>query len=202
MTGHGKDRRADGGLPLRRRPPGLHVEGSSRPVPRRAAGRWLYRLRHLASRVVPPARSRSPTAWRMRGGSSSTCTNDGGQQSPRKRCAGSARFMPSRRGIRGRSAEERVAVRQAETKPLMATLWAWLMERLGEISAKSRWPKRSATRSATGKGSHVFLADGRSRSTTTRWNAASGPIPLGRRNALFAGDRQWRRAVGDPGVAD
>jgi transposase len=39
--------------------------------------------------------------------------------------------------IRGRSAEERVAVRRAETKPLMATLWVWLMERLGEISAKS-----------------------------------------------------------------
>ena len=39
--------------------------------------------------------------------------------------------------IRGRPAEERVAIRQAETKPLMMALWSWLMQRLEEISAKS-----------------------------------------------------------------
>jgi hypothetical protein len=39
--------------------------------------------------------------------------------------------------IRGRAAGDRVAVRQAETKPLMEALWSWLMERLEEISAKS-----------------------------------------------------------------
>ncbi len=49
------------------------------------------------NRVVPPARSRSPTAWRMLGGSSSTCTNVRRMRSPRKRCTGLARFMPSRR---------------------------------------------------------------------------------------------------------
>ena len=34
-----------------------------------------------------------------------------------------------------------VVVRQAETKPLMVTLRSWLMERLGEISAKSALAK-------------------------------------------------------------
>jgi hypothetical protein len=45
--------------------------------------------------------------------------------------------------IRGRTAEERVAVRQVETKPLMATLWSWLMEPwrdLGEVIAGRRDP--------------------------------------------------------------
>jgi transposase len=32
--------------------------------------------------------------------------------------------------IRGNPASGRVAVRQAETKPLMEALWSWLMERL------------------------------------------------------------------------
>ena len=63
--------------------------------------------------------------------------------------------------IRGRSAEERVAVRQTETKPLMATLWAWLMERLSEISAKS--PLAGAIRYTLGhwEGLTRFLSDGR-----------------------------------------
>ncbi|MCW3477707.1 IS66 family transposase, partial [Limobrevibacterium gyesilva] len=43
--------------------------------------------------------------------------------------------------IRGSTAQERVAVHQAETKPLMAAFWSWLMARLEEISAKSSLAK-------------------------------------------------------------
>lgn len=38
--------------------------------------------------------------------------------------------------IRSSTAGERVAVRRAETQPLMTALWSWLIEHLGEISAK------------------------------------------------------------------
>ena len=63
--------------------------------------------------------------------------------------------------IRGLTAAERVAVRQAETKPLLAALRPWLMERLGEISAKSSLA--GAIRYTLGhwEGLTLFLADGR-----------------------------------------
>ncbi|MDQ2765024.1 MAG: IS66 family transposase [Pseudomonadota bacterium] len=92
--------------------------------------------------------------------------------------------------IRGRTAEERVAVRQAETKPLMAALWSWLMERLGEISAKSSLA--GAIRYALGhwEGLTVFLADGRVEVDSNIVERSIRPIPLGRKNALFAGSRE------------
>ena len=48
--------------------------------------------------------------------------------------------------IRGRTAQERLAVRQVETKPLMTALWSWLMERLAEIRRSPHWRERSAIR--------------------------------------------------------
>jgi transposase len=39
--------------------------------------------------------------------------------------------------IRGRSAEERRAVRQGRSKPLVAALKAWLEHQLGRVSAKA-----------------------------------------------------------------
>jgi transposase len=91
--------------------------------------------------------------------------------------------------IRGRTAEQRVVVRQAETKPLMAALWSWLMERLGEISAKSSLA--GAIRYTLGhwKGLTVFLSDGRVEVDSNTVERSIRPIPLGRKNALFAGSR-------------
>jgi len=63
--------------------------------------------------------------------------------------------------IRGRTAEERVAVRQAETKPLMTAFWSWLMDRLAEISAKSSLAGAIRYTLNQWKGLTVFLADGR-----------------------------------------
>jgi hypothetical protein len=91
--------------------------------------------------------------------------------------------------IRGRAAEERVAVRQAETKPLMTALWSWLMERLEETSAKSSLA--GAIRYTLGhwEGLTVFLSDGRVEVDSNTVERSIRPIPLGRKNALFAGSR-------------
>jgi transposase len=90
--------------------------------------------------------------------------------------------------IRGSTAEERVAVRQAETKPLMTALWSWLMERLGEISAKSSLA--SAIRYTLGhwEGLTRFLSDGRIEVDNNTVERGIRPIPLGRKNILFAGN--------------
>jgi transposase len=91
--------------------------------------------------------------------------------------------------IRGRTAQERVIVRQAETKPLIAELWSWLMERLGEISAKSSLA--TAIRYTLGhwEGLTLFLSDGRVEVDNNTAERCIRPIPLGRKNALFAGSR-------------
>ena len=91
--------------------------------------------------------------------------------------------------IRGRPAEERVAIRQAETKPLMMALWSWLMQRLEEISTKSSLA--SAIRYTLGhwEGLTVFLGDGRVEVDNNTVERCIRPIPLGRKNALFAGSQ-------------
>jgi transposase len=89
--------------------------------------------------------------------------------------------------IRGLTAAQRVAVREVETKPLLAALRPWLMERLGEISAKSSLA--GAIRYALGhwEGLTLFLADGRIEVDSNTVERCIRPIPLGRKNALFAG---------------
>jgi transposase len=89
--------------------------------------------------------------------------------------------------IRGRPAEERGAVRQAETKPLMVALWSWLMQRLEEISAKSSLALAIRYTLGHWEGLTVFLADGRVEVDNNTVERGIRPIPLGRKNALFAG---------------
>jgi transposase len=90
--------------------------------------------------------------------------------------------------IRGSTAGERTAVRQAETKPLMTALWSWLMQRLGEISAKSSLA--GAIRYTLGhwEGLTRFLSDGRIEVDNNTVERGIRPIPLGRKNILFAGN--------------
>jgi hypothetical protein len=63
--------------------------------------------------------------------------------------------------IRGTSAQDRHATRQAETKPLMEALRRWLMERLAEISAKSKLAEAIRYTLGHWGGLTVFLDDGR-----------------------------------------
>ena len=89
--------------------------------------------------------------------------------------------------IRGTSAEERLAVRQAETQALFDAFKPWLMDRLGEISTKS--PLAKAIRYTLGhwNGFGVFLTDGRVEVDNNTVERTIRAIGLGRKNALFAG---------------
>jgi transposase len=89
--------------------------------------------------------------------------------------------------IRGGTADERVTVRQAETRPLMATLRSWLMERLGEISTKSSLADAIRYTLGHWEGLTLFLSDGRVEVDNNTVERSIRPIPLGRKNALFAG---------------
>jgi hypothetical protein len=86
--------------------------------------------------------------------------------------------------IRGLSAEERLAVRQAESKPLMEAFKTWTEERLKEVSAKS--PLATAIRYTLNHwhGLTVFLSDGRVEVDNNTVERDMRPIALGRRNSL------------------
>jgi len=89
--------------------------------------------------------------------------------------------------IRGTSAEERLAVRQAETQALFDAFKPRLMDRLSEISAKSALAKAIRYTLGHWSGLGVFLADGRVEVDNNTVERSIRPISLGRKNALFAG---------------
>ena len=97
--------------------------------------------------------------------------------------------------IRGHAAAERVAIRQVETRPLMTAFRSWLMERLEATSAKSSLA--AAIRYTLGhwEGLTLFLSDGRIEADNNIVERGIRPIPLGRKNAMFAGSdsggRRW-----------
>ena len=89
--------------------------------------------------------------------------------------------------IRGRTAEERLTMRNAQSRPLIETMKPWLETELGRIPGRgglaeairyalSRWP-------ALGR----FLEDGRVDLDNNPVERAIRPIALGRKNHLFAG---------------
>jgi transposase len=89
--------------------------------------------------------------------------------------------------IRGRSPEERRTVRQAETKPLVEALRAWLENKLMAVSGKS--PIAAAIRYGFNQwdGLVRFLDDGRIEMDTNSVERAMRTIALDRKNSLFAG---------------
>jgi transposase len=89
--------------------------------------------------------------------------------------------------IRGMSADDRLAVRQAESKPLMEAFKVWAEERLKEVSAKSALAKAIRYTLNHWAGLTVFLADGRAEVDNNTVERDMRPIGLGRRNSLFAG---------------
>jgi transposase len=89
--------------------------------------------------------------------------------------------------IRGRSAEERYAVRQVETKPLVEKLRAWLETRLAAVSEKSSIAEAIRYGFHHWDGLVRFLDDGRIEMDTNSVERAMRPIALNRKNSLFAG---------------
>ncbi len=99
--------------------------------------------------------------------------------------------------IRGKSAEHRLVVRQAESKPMVASLHAWFAERLAKLPGRS--PTADAIRYGMNHwhGLVQFLDDGRIELDTNSIERAMRPIKLSRKNSLFAGSDEgggvWAR---------
>jgi len=89
--------------------------------------------------------------------------------------------------IRARSAEERRDIRQAETKPLVEDLRAWLETRLIAVSEKSNIAEAIRYGFNHWDGLVRFLEDGRIEMDTNIVERTIRPIALNRKNSLFAG---------------
>jgi len=89
--------------------------------------------------------------------------------------------------IRGSSAAERLAVRQVESKPLVADLHVWFEVQIAKLPA--RGPTAEAIRYALNhwEGLERFLEDGRIELDTNSVERAMRPVALSRKNSLFAG---------------
>jgi transposase len=97
--------------------------------------------------------------------------------------------------IRGRPAEERRAVRQERSKPIVDALHAWLTSQLERVSGKSNLAEAIRYALRHWQGLVLFLDDGRIELDNNTVERAIRPIALGRKNSLFAGSdggaRHW-----------
>ena len=89
--------------------------------------------------------------------------------------------------IRGRSADERRAVRQERSKPLVLALRAWLEQQLARVSAKATIAEHIRYALNHWDGLARFLDDGRIELDTNIVERSIRPLVLNRKNALFAG---------------
>ncbi|MBP0573197.1 IS66 family transposase, partial [Mycobacterium tuberculosis] len=89
--------------------------------------------------------------------------------------------------IRGRPADERHAVRQAKTRPLVEALEPWLREKLGLISQKSKLAEAVRYALSRWPGLTRFLDDGQVEIDSNIVERSIRPLALSRKNALFAG---------------
>jgi transposase len=89
--------------------------------------------------------------------------------------------------IRGNTAEERQAVRQAKSNPLVADLKTWLQAQLVRASAKSAIATAIRYGLNHWEGLERFLEDGRIEIDSNVVERSMRPIALNRKNALFAG---------------
>jgi len=89
--------------------------------------------------------------------------------------------------IRGRSAEERHAIRQQRTRPLVDDLKTWLEAQLAAVSKKSRLAEAIRYALARWPGLGRFIDDGRIEIDSNVVERSIRPIALNRKNALFAG---------------
>jgi transposase len=99
--------------------------------------------------------------------------------------------------VRGRAPEERLAIRQQKSAPIVADFRLWLTLQRARISAKSRLGEKLGYIHRHWDGLQVFLTDGRVEMDTNPVENTIRPITLNRKNALFAGHdeggRTWAR---------
>lgn len=89
--------------------------------------------------------------------------------------------------VRGKSPEERVALRQEKAKPIFDDLEAWLQAQLPKISGKTKLAE--AIRYALNRmpKARAYLSDGRLELDNNICERSIRPIALGRKNYLFMG---------------
>jgi transposase len=92
--------------------------------------------------------------------------------------------------VRGRSAEQRRAVRQDRSKPLVLALKAWFEQQLARVSAKATIAEHIRYALNHWDGLTRFLDDGRIELDTNIVERSIRPLVLNRKNALFAGHDQ------------
>ncbi len=107
-----------------------------------------------------------------------------------------AEFYAIEAGVRGASAERRLAERQARTAPLIEEFGVWLTEQRARVSAKSRLGEALAYIARHWDGLRVFLKDGRVEIDTNCVENLIRPVALNRKNALFAGHDEGATAWG------
>jgi transposase len=103
--------------------------------------------------------------------------------------------------IRGRPPDERVRIRQTESRPLVEAMKTWLEAKLARVSAKSTLAEaiRYALRHWRGLG--LFLSNGRVEIDSNTVERTIRPIKLGAKNHLFAGSdggAESRHRLADP----
>ena len=93
-------------------------------------------------------------------------------------------------GIRGKSVEDRRAVRQEKSRPLVEDMRTWFEEQHAKLPARS--PTAGAIRYALNlwDGLERFLEDGRIELDTNSVERAMRPVALSRKNSLFAGSNE------------
>jgi len=89
--------------------------------------------------------------------------------------------------IRGREADERRAVRQEKSRPIVDELEPWLRAKLALISQKTKLAEAIRYALSRWEGLTRFLDDGRVEIDSNVVERAIRPIALNRKNALFAG---------------
>jgi transposase len=89
--------------------------------------------------------------------------------------------------IRGRGAEERRAVRQDRSRPIIDDLEPWLRAKLALISQKTKLAEAIRYALSHWNGLTRFLDDGRIEIDSNAVERTIRPIALNRKNALFAG---------------
>ena len=89
--------------------------------------------------------------------------------------------------IRGRSAEERRAMRQERSRSLVEAREVWLREKLALISQKSTLAGAIRYALSRWAGLSLFLEDGRVEIDSNVVERSIRPLALTRKNALFAG---------------
>ena len=106
-----------------------------------------------------------------------------------------AKLYAVEKGARGKTPEERVALRQALAKPVFDDLEIWLHAQLPKISGKS--PLAQAIRYALGRmpKARGYLDHGFLEADNNTAERAVKPVAIGRKNWLFAGSERGGKAM-------